>query len=122
MTHDVNTWITELTALVRLYGQDRADVNDVLGLATHVWTTEGDVSEPQGRFIIRQLLNVAGQATVDEDHVVFASARKLITDEFPAEDRQALSADEILNAFANVGQSAVAVRAVRDSYRRYFGT
>jgi hypothetical protein len=115
------TWMTELASMVRLYGQGTATRDDVLGLLTHIWSTDGDASEPQGRFVVRQLVNVIGQATVDQDQAVFDSAKRLV-DECPEADRRANSADEIIKAFAEVGQSDVAVRAVRDAHRRHFGT
>lgn len=116
---NAGTWRDELTGLVRLYGQGRATGDAVLEFAARVWATEGDDSEPQGQFVVRQLLGVAGQATVDEDRHVFEMAKKLIG-LCPDVDQRANSAEQILRAFANVQQSGVAIRAVKDSYRRHF--
>ena len=102
-------WRDELTAIVRLYAGGRATGDDVFAFAARVWDVEGDASESQGVFVVRQLLCVAGQATVDEDQAVFDATRELI-DLCPEADRQANSAGQFLTAFANVRQSGAAVQ------------
>lgn len=117
---EAGRWMTELTSAVRLYGQGRITCDEVLALATHIWTTDGDPGEPQGAFVVRQLLVVAGQATVDEDQAVFDSARALIGG-CPEADREAASAERILNAFATVKDEGATIRAVKDAHGRHFG-